>query len=201
MELLEAIRRRRAVRDFRPENISAGMIHQLISAASWAPSAMNAQPWHFTVITEPSVLDEISAKAKDWMLANIVPLPREDHFRDTLADPAFHLFYHAPALVVISTAARDQWAREDCALAAQNLMLAAVPMELGTCWIGFAQSWLNTDEGKDLLNLGRDMTVVAPIIVGHPKVEPPSVPRKQPAVSWIGHRAPAKPRADRRARE
>lgn len=30
----------------------------------------------------------------------------------------------------------------------ENLMLAAYALGLGSCWIGFAQSWLDTDEGR-----------------------------------------------------
>jgi len=186
MHVMQAIRGRRAVRDYRPEPVSSETIYQLIAAASWAPSGMNQQPWHFTVVTDAALLDEISAKAKAWMLDSVRGLPREAHFREIMADPQFHLFYHAPALIVISTTAPGQWGREDCALAAQNLMLAAVPLGLGTCWIGFAQVWLNSPEGKEFLNLPREALVVAPIVVGNPKAIPPAGPRKAPAVSWIG---------------
>ena len=77
---------------------------------------------------------------------------------------------------------------EDGALAAQNLMLMATDLGLGSCWIGFAQGWLNTPEGHNLLNLPKEAFVVAPIIVGHPRTEIPPVVRKAPFVNWIGHR-------------
>jgi nitroreductase len=185
MDILEAIRGRRAVRDFTAKPVSRTAIRQLISAASWAPSAMNDQPWHFTIVTDPDVLDEISTRAKGWTLAHVSALRQSTHFRDLLSDPAFHLLYHAPALVVISVAAKEQWATEDCALAAQNLMLAAVELGLGTCWIGFAQGWLSSEEGRHLLGLAADQVAVAPIALGYPKVPPPPVPRKSVAVNWI----------------
>lgn len=78
--------------------------------------------------------------------------------------------------------------REDAALAAQNLMLMATDIGLGSCWIGFAQGWLNTPEGHRILNLPGNARVVAPIILGHPRTVPPSVARKAPLMSWIGHR-------------
>jgi nitroreductase len=186
MNILQAIRERRAVRDFTSQPVSQASLRQLISAASWAPSAMNAQPWHFTVVTDRAILDEISTRAKGWMLANMPDLRQTGHFRDLLSDPGFHLFYRAPALVVISVAANLQWATEDCALAAQNLMLAAVEMGLGTCWIGFAQGWLTSPEGRELLNLAPDKVVVAPVVVGYPKTPQAMVPRKAIALSWIG---------------
>jgi nitroreductase len=147
---------------------------------------MNEQPWHFTVITDKAILDEISARAKSWMLANMPEMRQTGHFRDLLADPSFNLFYSAPALVVISVPAGLQWATEDCALAAQNLMLAAVDQGLGTCWVGFAQGWLTSREGRDFLNLAPDKVVAAPIAVGYPKAPQALVPRKAIALSWIG---------------
>ncbi|HJS44938.1 MAG TPA: nitroreductase [Rhizomicrobium sp.] len=186
MELRTAIRLRRAVRDYSQTPVSAALLRDLISAASWAPSAMNEQPWHFTVVTDAALLDEISQRSKEWMLKEIATMPRPRHFRDLLADPAFHIFYHAPALIVISVPGEGQWRAEDCALAAQNMMLTALEQKLGSCWIGFAQGWLNTEAGLNLLGLPRQSRVVAPIIVGYPKASPPPVPRKPPLITWIG---------------
>ena len=187
MNLSQAIRSRRAVRDFAGESVTPNMLRELVAAASWAPSAMNEQPWHFTIVTDRAVLDEISERAKAWSLANMADLRQAGHFRDLMSDPNFHLFYNAPALVVISVPASERWATEDCALAAQNLMLAAVERGLGTCWIGFAQGWLTSEDGRRLLDLP-DGVVVAPIIVGHPRTAAPLVPRKAIALIWIGER-------------
>jgi nitroreductase len=71
-------------------------------------------------------------------------------------------------------------------LAAENLMLAAYSEGLGTCWIGFAQRFLNTPEGKNALGLPATSVPVAPIIVGHPKVEITPVTRKEPEIRWLG---------------
>ncbi|MGA8615900.1 MAG: nitroreductase, partial [Xanthobacteraceae bacterium] len=57
---------------------------------------------------------------------------------------------------------------------------------LGTCWIGFAQGWLGTAEGKAALGLPTTYLPVAPIIVGRPKAAPPPVARKEPEIRWIG---------------
>jgi len=186
MEILEAIRRRRTVRDYLPDPVAITTIRHLITAASWAPSAMNEQPWHFTVVTERALLDDISARSKTWMLQSASDMATSDHFRDLLRDSHFHLFYNAPALIVISATAKTQWSVEDCSLASQNLMLAAVDRGLGSCWIGFAQGWLNTNEGRECLGLPASSCVVAPIIVGYPRSEAPPVSRKAPIVTWIG---------------
>ena len=89
-------------------------------------------------------------------------------------------------LILISARSPGPWIVEDCALAAQNLMLAAYAADLGSCWIGFAQSFLNWAEGKMIAGLAPECVPVAPIIVGHPKAGKAAVPRKAPEIRWVG---------------
>lgn len=105
---------------------------------------MNQQPWSFTVVRDQAVLDRISREAKAHMLATMPADHHSAHFKPILNDPNFHIFYHAPALILISAQSPGPWIVEDCALAAQNLMLSAYAAGLGSCWIGFAQSFLNS---------------------------------------------------------
>ena len=186
MDLNEAIRGRRAVRDYLRAPVDDVAILQLIDAAVHAPSAVNEQPWTFAVVRDQVLLDRISAAAKSHLLAGATGDGTSDHFRAVLGDPDFQIFYHAPVLILISAAGPGPWIVEDCALAAENLMLAAHAAGLGTCWIGFAQRFLGTPAGKRVLGLPESWVPVAPIIVGHPATPPPPVPRKGPEVRWIG---------------
>jgi len=186
MDLDEAITGRRAVREYTNAAVDEQTIRRLIDAAIHAPSAVNQQPWTFTVVRDQSVLDRISHDAKIHVLATMPASSRSGHFLSLLGNPEFHIFYHAPVLILISAVAEGPWAVEDCALAAENLMLAAYAEILGTCWIGFAQSFLNTPAGKQLLGLPAAWVSVAPVIVGHPQTTPPPVPRKEPDIHWIG---------------
>lgn len=186
MDLDQAITGRRAVREYTADAVDEETIRRLIGAAVQAPSAVNQQPWTFTVVRDQRVLDRISHDAKAHMLAAMPAGSQSDHFRSLLSDPGFHIFYHAPVLIVISAGAEGPWIVEDCALAAQNLMLAAHAAGLGSCWIGFAQSFLKSPAGKDLLGLPASWIPAAPIIVGHPKSRPLPVPRKEPVMRWVG---------------
>lgn len=185
MDLLDGIRQRRSVRVYKPDPVSVAMLEELAHAAVQAPSAMDEEPWRFTVVTNQERLDNISDKAKSFMLTEVRGTANESRFHGMLSSKQFQIFYHAPALVVISAAATLPWAVEDCALAAENFMLAACARGLGTCWIGFAQAWLNTPEGRAQLDLESGQRVVAPIIVGHPQGAPPTVARRPPDIRWI----------------
>lgn len=186
MDLKEAIYTRRAVRDFTAEAVGEKTLRELIDAAIQAPSAVNQQPWSFLVVRDKAVLARISAEAKAHLLRTSPAGLVSHHFQEMLSNTNFDIFYRAPALILISAVAAGPWAVEDCALAAENLMLAARAAGLGTCWIGFAQTWLGTPEGKAALNLPATYVPVAPIIVGHPKSVAPPVPRKEPEIRWIG---------------
>ncbi|MGZ5876634.1 MAG: nitroreductase [Bradyrhizobium sp.] len=184
MDLKEAIYSRRAVREFTPKPVDEEVLRQLVDAAIQAPSAVNQQPWLFTVVQDKALLARISREAKAHMLRTPTAALASHRFQSILEDPEFDIFYHAPALIVISAAA-GPWIVEDCALAAENLMLAACAAGLGTCWIGFAQEWLGTPEGKSSLKLSSTAVPVAPIIVGHPKTAAAPVPRNAPKIDWI----------------
>jgi len=185
MNLDKAITGRRAVRDYTTEPVDESTIRGLIEAAIQAPSAVNHQPWAFTVVRSQRLLDQISHEAKIYMLATLPEDQLSAHFRSRLSDPHFHIFYHAPALIVISDSIGGPWSVEDCALAAENLMLAAHAAKLGSCWIGFAQRYLGTEVGKSLIGCPREWLPVAPIIVGHPAGVALPVPRKEPVIRWV----------------
>jgi nitroreductase len=186
MNLEEAIYGRRSVREYAAQSVDEQTIRRLIDVAVRAPNAVNQQPWTFTVVRDQNLLDRISQSAKAYMLKTMGDSPNAAHFRPRLSDPNFQIFYHAPVLILISATAQGPWIVEDCALAAENLMLAAFAAGLGTCWIGFAQGFLNSPEGKSALDIPSAHIPIAPIIVGHPKGMPETVPRKGPEIRWVG---------------
>lgn len=186
MQLSDAIAGRRTVREYTTQAVDQTIVRGLIDAAVLAPSAVNQQPYMFTVVRNQTVLDRISRAAKSHMLETLGANPHAEQFRMRLSDPTFQIFYQAPALILISAIAEGPWIVEDCALAAENLMLAAFGAGLGSGWIGFAQGYLNTPEGKQQLELPAACVPIAPIIVGYPKTMPPPVPRKTPEINWIG---------------
>jgi nitroreductase len=147
---------------------------------------MNVQPWSFCVVRDQDLLSRISNKSKSHVLGNPPGGSIPDQLQQALESDDFHIFYHAPVLILISSTDGGAWGVVDCSLAAQNLMLAAHSMGLGSCWIGLAEGWLATSEGRASLKLPADYRPVAPIIIGHAQNVIPAVERTAPLITWIG---------------
>jgi nitroreductase len=186
MELVDAIYNRRAVRGYTADRLDQPTILTLIDAAIRAPSAVNQQPWAFAVIRDKAELENISRCARNYILEEISDDSPMSRFKQHVADPAFDLLYGAPALIVVYATNADPGACEDCAIAAENLMLAARALGLGSCWIGLARPWLSQTESKTALGIEAHYAPVAPIIVGHPNFWPDPPSRNEPEIHWIG---------------
>ncbi|MHB1000219.1 MAG: nitroreductase family protein [Armatimonadota bacterium] len=180
MELIDVINARRSVRNYKPDNIDRDIIMQLINAAIQAPTGMNTQPWAFGVIQEADKLNDYSDCIKKFLLDSLDKLPWLAAYQEIFADPEYNVFYNAPCLIIIYAKSISPIAQIDCTLAAENLMLAACDKGLGSCWIEFANDFLNLPEIKDELGVPEDIKVIAPIIVGYPS-GPVSAPEKNPA--------------------
>lgn len=185
MKLMEALKQRRAVREYLPDPVDPAVLAELVEAACLAPSHMNTQPWSFVVVSEPAAVARLGHGATE-------ALRRSGHGakweHETTADALgaeFNLFYRAPALVVVCATQTGGMAEMDCAMAAHSLMLAAKNAGLGSCWVGSAQPWLASREGREALGLDADERPVAPIVIGAPAGEPLSPGRLKPEVRWI----------------
>ncbi len=128
MDLTEAIYGRRATRRFTQEPVARSALEALVAAAMQAPSAVNEQPWDFAVVENAGLLDQMAAAAKAHMLEAMESndFPRRLH--ENLDDPDFHVFYHAPVLIVISVRA-GEWAVENAALL-NNLFDSGAPINV-----------------------------------------------------------------------
>lgn len=181
---MAAIRNRRSIHNYSPQQISRDVVRMLLDAAVQAPTAMHEEPWAFAVIQDETVLKRLSDAAKVLVSseAERSSLRHAKRMLDLVNQPDFNVFYNAATLIVIYTKIQGPFVEADCWLAAENLMLAACANGLGTCVIGFAVGALNSPEWKAELKVPDEMTAIAPIIVGVPEGDPPRVPRKQPDI-------------------
>jgi nitroreductase len=187
MTVMDAIYGRRSVRAYMPQKVDWATITMLIGAAVRAPTAVHEEPWAFVVVQDPSVLKNLSDRAR--LLFADEPhrdlLARGGHALDIFRKPDFNIFYDAGTLIIIGAQTAGPFVAAECWLAAENLMLAACANGLGTCVIGSALSALNLPDVKTELGIPIDFTAVAPIIVGVPSGETPLSSRQDPRVlAW-----------------
>jgi nitroreductase len=186
MDLLKAIYQRRAVRHYSDAAVTRGMVFDLLQAAVQAPSSLNQQPWAFAVVHGRERLAAYSDRAKAHLLSTCEASLSFDPFVDEYASSAVNLFHGTDTLVVICAKPGRFHPTEDCFLAAQNLMLAAHGLGLGSCPVGFARPWFNLPEVKAELGIPSHYAPVLPLVIGHPAHPPAAVPRREAeTVGWL----------------
>jgi nitroreductase len=151
---------------------------------------MHAEPWLFVVIQDREALKRYSESAKQALLEEGQhrlhdPGRTSNAFLRSLSATEFNIFYNAGTLILICARLTSPFSAADCWLAAENLMLMAPAMDLGTCCIGSALPTLNRPEIKAELGIPTDVTVVAAITVGVPAETPTPSHRKAPTIlAW-----------------
>src|SRR4030042_595273 len=156
MELQEAIKGRRSIRNFKKQTIPEETITQLIEAASYAPSAGNIQPWQFIIVRKPTVKKKLAESALNQAYveqAPVVIVVCADEKRSSMG---------------YGTRGRTLYCLQDTAAATQNILLTAYSLRLGTCWIGA----FNEDEAREAVNAPEGVRPVAIIPVGIPDRTP-----------------------------
>lgn len=154
-DLMEAITERRSVRSYKSDPVPREMIFDLIDAARWAPSGANLQPWHFIAVTDRVLKSEIGRHCKFFFIKS-------------------HHVDEAPMIIaILGDSKKSAWATVDCAMAAQNLMLRAHEIGLGTCFIGA----FDEPAVRKLLSVPDKLLIVGLITVGYPAALTKPTPR------------------------
>lgn len=170
-EVLKAILDRRSIRSYTDQPVEQEKLDAVLQAAINSPSARNLQPWHFTVIQDKAMMDEL-----------------EEGVAKIANDPSRkHIFYGAPMIILVSADSSSRWAKMDCGMATQNILLAAHSLGLGSCVIGFVMMYLGSPEAETTLkklNLPEGYEPLYAITLGYPNVEPDARPREM-KVSYL----------------
>ncbi|HEY8094503.1 MAG TPA: nitroreductase family protein, partial [Methylobacter sp.] len=179
MNVFEAILSRRSVHSYTAQQADQQTVHILLEAAVRAPSSMHREPCVFIVIQNQRLLQHLSDLAKSACLAETA---RIGHTMDLMNEADANIFYNANTLIVIGSYATGQFVNADCWLAAENLMLTACSMGLGSCIVGTALPVLNVPEIKAEFGIPPEYFAVAPIIIGYPSADTLPVSRREPVV-------------------
>lgn len=177
------LRKRRSIREFVDRDVPPEIIRDILRETCLAPSAMNRQPWRFSVVTDRSTIRRLSEESKKNLLADLEADPASPlkRYEDLLRNPAFNVFYDAPCVIYISGPRAVNSLQVDCALAASYLMFAAAARGLGTCWVALGAN-LRDSALLGELGLTADLQIVAPVIVGYPRAIPELPERNEPVI-------------------
>ncbi len=146
-ETIRSILGRRSIRSYKPTPVEEQKILTVLECGQYAPSAMNRQPWHFTVITDRKVLDKISEENRKILLQS-----PEERMRRVAEEPNFDSFRGAPMAIIVSGENQSSFAVADCANAVQNMAVAAYSLGLGSCYIASFKIAMERAEGAYLLD-------------------------------------------------
>ncbi|MCX6055625.1 MAG: nitroreductase family protein [Chloroflexi bacterium] len=149
-DFLDVILKRRSIRKFTDQPLERENLLMLVKAGMAGPTAMNSQPWEFLIVTEKETMDRFR---KALMFAKM----------------------NAPAAICVLGSKRmqknkagDKFWVQDCSAAAENILLAATAMGLGSVWVGVHPVGLFEKQIKNILNLPRGVTPLNLIYLGYP---------------------------------
>jgi nitroreductase len=175
LSALDVIFASRSVRSYTPDKIQQSTVHALLDAAVQAPTTLFTKQVAFAIVQNGETLRRLSDRTKAWWREEVRTNRHRylDVSKDVLqkfSDPDFDVFHGATTLIVMCDRHGDVFGAADCWLAAENLMLAASALGLGTCCIGAALPVLNSAEMRHELGLAPVVTAVAAIVIGTPKL-------------------------------
>ena len=142
MEAFEAIRTILAIRDYQTKPIPPSTIRRIVEAGHLTGSSMNKQPWHFIVIQNPDMLQQLGAIASSGSY-----------------------IAQAPLAIVVAIDKQSRFAVSDGSRAIQSMMLAAWEEGIGSNWVGF----ISFEEVKKWLSIPQHLEILAILPFGYPR--------------------------------
>lgn len=162
MDVLEALMTRCSIRRFGPSPVPAEAVERMLDVLHRSPSAADARPWQFVVVDRRDLLDRLDAAMPKCDMLRTAPL----------------------AILVCADPAREKipgfWP-QDCAAAAENLLLAVHGLGLGGVWIGVHPVADRERAVRDTLGVPDGVIPFAMVAIGTPAEHPNLEDRRDPS--------------------
>jgi coenzyme F420-0:L-glutamate ligase / coenzyme F420-1:gamma-L-glutamate ligase len=187
-DLFSIIKDRRSIRKYQIKPVPQALIEEVLVAAGWAPSAHNAQPWRFVVLTEDSAKKKLAEAMAEAWAADIAKdgMKIEEEVRKDRVER----FACAPVVILACSTLEGmnnqpdverQMVERDLAMqslgaAIQNLLLAVHTEGLGACW--FCAPCFCKETVRAVLKIPDNVEPQALIAIGFPNEKPSAPPRK-----------------------
>lgn len=175
-QVVETIMTRRSVRLYKPQAVEREKMQTIVECGINAPNAMNKQPWEVRVVDNA---DYINGVTELYKKAN--PKAAED--------PAFkNMFRNAPTVVFIGHDTKSESSPFDCGLLAENMMISAWSMGIGSCCLGSPARFMKTPEAAEYLQklgFSEGYELLYCIGFGYPDEAPAAKPREAAKVKFV----------------
>ena len=145
MNVLEAISGRRSHRAYLPKQLDEETLSMILKAGLEAPSATNRQPWHFSVVQNADLIQEIHDAAAQVFIADA-----ESRYHSLFKNPVFQIFYHAPTVIFLFGDESFDWTQVDCGIAVENMALAAEGLGVGSVILGWPKAAFKGEKATEL---------------------------------------------------
>ena len=192
MNVSDAIRTRRSIRKFKPDPVPEEKIKRLLESARLAPSGTNTQPWRFIVVKDGVTKTKLQKAAHNQRHVKLAPVIiaccadlkafkdfpiRVDELIESGALPErtreVFIPYIKKGMDTVTKDALMVAAAANVAIAVEHIVLQAVEIGLGTCWV----RWYEDKEVKEILDIPDHVEVMALLPVGIPDEDPSPRPR------------------------
>ena len=179
-ETIQTIMARRSIRQYKDIAVEREKLEQVALAGIAAPNAMNRQAWAIRIVDSKEWIDGCTAA--------FVPTVEGTPFGAHLLTPEFkNMFRNAPAVIFVA-AEPSMFAGVDCGILAQNMMLAAYELGLGTCCLGSPVGFMSSEAGAPYLkslNLPEGYALQFAIAIGYGDETPEAKPRDTSKISFV----------------
>lgn len=166
MSISEAIAKRKSIRAYQDKQVPEEDLARVVEAGRWAP---NAGEFQITVIRNPQLLQTINDRTLNAMLHSGVEFLQE---RASL--PGYQPLYGAPVLILLSGPEDNPYSDFNTALAAENMLLEATELGLGSCFLVSPTLALKGEENRDLAReagIPEGYTLQCAIVLGYTEDE------------------------------
>ena len=142
MNVLEAIRKRKSIRAYLDKSVSSDDLAKIVETGQWAP---NAGEFHISVITNGELRQRINDLTHVAMVNSGI-----EFLQQRVSLPGYQPLYGAPVLILLSGPTEAPYSTVNTALAAENMILAATELGLGSCYIVSPTLALNAEDNRAL---------------------------------------------------
>jgi nitroreductase len=194
VDVFEAIETCRAMRDLRPDPVAPELVERILRAATCAPSPGNSQGWQFVVVDDPALKAPIASAIRAAMADRVAGMPRPDRTTRLMLDGTARLIdtlAQAPVIIFVTGgvvyplgAPREQFTWSALYPAAQNILLAARALGLGTTFTTLHM--VAEPTVREVLGIPDDIKIAAMIPVGWPAAD--FGPLNRRPVADVAHR-------------